>query len=39
MDADPAVHAAIRSIFPTTYLMHCTFYISQNLILNQNGES
>jgi hypothetical protein len=31
-DADPAVHAAIRSIFPTTYLMHCTFHISQNLI-------
>jgi hypothetical protein len=31
-DADPAVHAAIRSIFPTTYPMHCTFHISQNLI-------
>src|ERR1051325_10363871 len=31
-DADPAVHAAIRSTFPTTYPMHCTFHISQNLI-------
>ncbi|CAB5395470.1 unnamed protein product [Rhizophagus irregularis] len=31
-DADPAVHAAIRSTFPTTYPMHYTFYISQNLI-------
>ena len=31
-DADPAVHAAIRSKFPTTYPMHCTFHISQNLI-------
>jgi hypothetical protein len=31
-DTDPAVHAAIRSTFPTTYLIHCTFYISQNLI-------
>jgi len=31
-DADPAVHAAIRSIFFTTYPMHYTFHISQNLI-------
>ena len=31
-DADPAVHAAIRSTFPMTYPMHCTFHISQNLI-------
>ncbi|RHZ85334.1 hypothetical protein Glove_67g10 [Diversispora epigaea] len=31
-DADPAVHAAIRSTFLTTYPMHCTFHISQNLI-------
>ncbi|CAB5376712.1 unnamed protein product [Rhizophagus irregularis] len=31
-DTDPAVHAAIRSTFPTTYPMHCTFHISQNLI-------
>jgi len=31
-DADPAVHAAIRSTFPFTYPMHCTFHISQNLI-------
>src|SRR2546423_1280589 len=31
-DADPAVHAAIRSTFFTTYPMHCTFHISQNLI-------
>lgn len=31
-DADPAVHAAIRSTFYTTYPMHCTFHISQNLI-------
>jgi hypothetical protein len=31
-DADPVVHAAIRSIFPTTYPMHYTFHISQNLI-------
>ena len=31
-DADPAVHAAIRSKFPTAYPMHCTFHISQNLI-------
>ncbi|CAB4406028.1 unnamed protein product [Rhizophagus irregularis] len=30
--ADSTVHAAIRSTFPTTYLMHCTFHISQNLI-------
>ncbi|CAB5389307.1 unnamed protein product [Rhizophagus irregularis] len=34
-DADPAVHAAIRSTFLTTYLMHCTFHISQNLIKKQ----
>ncbi|RHZ50854.1 hypothetical protein Glove_490g66 [Diversispora epigaea] len=31
-DSDPAVHAAIRSTFVTTYPMHCTFHISQNLI-------
>ncbi|RHZ83189.1 hypothetical protein Glove_99g275 [Diversispora epigaea] len=31
-DADPAVHAAIRSTFLTTYPMHCTFHIGQNLI-------
>lgn len=31
-DADPAVHAAIRSKFFKTYPMHCTFHISQNLI-------
>ncbi|RHZ73176.1 hypothetical protein Glove_232g96 [Diversispora epigaea] len=31
-DADPAVHAAIRSTFLTTYPMNCTFHISQNLI-------
>ncbi|RHZ61837.1 hypothetical protein Glove_345g73 [Diversispora epigaea] len=31
-DADPAVHAAIRLTFLTTYPMHCTFHISQNLI-------
>jgi hypothetical protein len=31
-DADPAVHAAIRSTFSTTYPMYCTFHISQNLI-------
>jgi hypothetical protein len=31
-DADPAVHTAIRSTFPFTYPMHCTFHISQNLI-------
>ena len=31
-DADPAVHAAIRSTFPITYPMHCTFHIGQNLI-------
>ncbi|EXX74321.1 hypothetical protein RirG_052200 [Rhizophagus irregularis DAOM 197198w] len=31
-DADLAVHAAIRSTFHTTYPMHCTFHINQNLI-------
>ena len=31
-DADPAVHASIRSKFPTAYPMHCTFHINQNLI-------
>ena len=31
-DADLAVHAAIRSTFSMTYLMYCTFHISQNLI-------
>ena len=31
-DADPAVHAAIRSTFFKSYPMHCTFHISQNLI-------
>ena len=32
-DTDLAVHAAIRSTFPFTYSIHCTFHISQNLII------
>ena len=31
-DADLAIHAAIRSTFYTTYPIHCTFHINQNLI-------
>ncbi|RHZ68917.1 hypothetical protein Glove_292g81 [Diversispora epigaea] len=33
-DSDPAVHAAIRSTFVTTYPMHCTFHITQEYLNN-----
>lgn len=33
-DSDPAVDAAVKEIFPTTYPIHCAFHITQNLHKN-----
>src|ERR1043166_3587699 len=33
-DSDPAVDAAIRQVFTSTYPIHCAFHISQNLVKN-----
>ncbi|CAB5385702.1 unnamed protein product [Rhizophagus irregularis] len=33
-DSDPAVDAAIRQVFTSTYPIHCVFYISHNLDKN-----
>src|SRR5437763_7638050 len=30
-DSDPAVDAAVKEVFTTTYLIHCAFHITQNL--------
>src|SRR5438270_11569292 len=33
-DSDPAVDAAVREVFTTTYPIHCAFHITQNLHKN-----
>jgi hypothetical protein len=33
-DADPAVDAAIRQVFPSIYPIHCAYHITQNLHKN-----
>ena len=33
-DADPAVDAAIRQVYETTYPVHCIYHINENLLRN-----
>jgi hypothetical protein len=33
-DSDPAVDAAVKEVFTTTYPIHCAFHITQNLYKN-----
>src|SRR5437764_690711 len=36
-DSDPAVDAAIRQVFTSTYPIHCAFHLSQNLVINMSS--